>query len=156
MKPSWYSLYNLILALWVGGMAIFTFLVTPAVFRSFGRDTASQIVDRLFPGYFLYVLILAVLAFIVFFMVAGDQYKPAARLSFALLLAAIIINAYVAFKLHPDTLRVKRQVTSFERESPDSAARRQFARLHGLAASLNLLVLADGIALLLVGPALKK
>ena len=156
MKPSWYSLYNLILALWVGGMAIFTFLVTPAVFRSFGRDMASQIVDRLFPGYFLYIFVLAILAFIVFFMVAGDQYKPAARLSFALLLAAIVINAYVAFKLHPDTLRVKRQVTSFVSESPDSPARRQFARLHGLAASLNLLVFADGVVLLLVGPALKK
>jgi hypothetical protein len=156
MKMSWYSLYNLILALWVGGMSIFSFLVAPAIFRSFARDTASAMVDRLFPGYFLYVLILSVLAFIVFFMVAGDQYKPASRLSFALLLAALIMNAYIAFKLHPDTLKIKRQITSFERESPDSPARKQFARLHGLAASLNLLVLADGVVLLLVGPALRK
>src|SRR5512143_351457 len=156
MEPFWYSLFNLVREVWCLNLGVLTFVVTAAVFGFFGRDMASQIVDRLFPGYFLYIFILAIVAFIVFFMVAGDQYKPAARLSFALLLSAIIINAYVAFKLHPDTLRVKRQVTSFESESPDSPARRQFARLHGLAASLNLLVFADGVVLLLISPALKK
>ena len=156
MKLTWFSVYNLILSLWVGGMAIFTFIVAPAIFRSFGRDTASAIVDKLFPGYFLYTLILAALAFITFFTVAGDQYKPAARLSFALLLIALVINAYVAFKLHPDAIKVKRQIISFERESPDTPARKKFTRLHAASAVLNLLVLADGIVLLLVGPALKK
>jgi uncharacterized membrane protein len=156
MKLTWFSVYNLILSLWVGGMAIFTFLVAPAIFSSFGRDTASAIVDKLFPGYFLYTLILAALAFIAFFTVAGDQYKPAARLSFVLLLIALVINAYVAFKLHPDVTKVKRQIISFERESPDTPARKEFTRLHAASAVLNLLVLADGIVLLLVGPALKK
>jgi hypothetical protein len=156
MKLTWFSVYNLILALWVGGMAIFTFIVAPAIFRSFGRDTASAIVDKLFPGYFLYTLILAALAFITFFAVAGDQDKPAARLSFVLLIMALVINAYVAFKLHPDAIKAKRQIISFERESPDTPARKEFARLHAASAVLNLLVLADGIALLLVGPTLKK
>jgi uncharacterized membrane protein len=156
MKLTWFSLYNLILSLWVGGIAIFTFIIAPAVFRSFGRDTASSIVDRLFPGYFLYTLILAVLAFITFFTMAVDKYQPAVRISFVLLLIALVITAYVAFKLHPDAVKLKQQITSFERESPDSPARKQFARLHAVSASLNLLLLADGIALLMLGPALKK
>lgn len=156
MKVSWFSLYNLILALWVGGIAIFTFIVTPAIFRSFGKDMAGDIVGKLFPGYFLYMLILSALAFILFFTVAGDQSRPAARISFILLAMAILINVLVAFKLHPAAVNVKRQITSFERESPDSPARKQFARLHALSASLNLLLLADGITLLLVSPLLKK
>ena len=49
------ALYNLILALWVGGIFIYTFLVTPLIFNSFERDTASAIVDKLFPFYFPYV-----------------------------------------------------------------------------------------------------
>ncbi len=155
MKPSFFSLYTLILSLWIGGIAIFTFIVTPAIFRSFDRDLAGSIVGKLFPGYFLYLLVLSALAFIVFFVVAGDQSKPAARLSFFLLVIALAINAYVTFKLHPDTVRVKQQIASFERGS-DTPARKQFARLHALSASLNLLLFIDGIALLVIGPAMRK
>jgi hypothetical protein len=61
-------LYNLILALWVGGIFIFTFIVTPIIFQSFGRDYAGEIVGKLFPYYFPYNLILSVLALIVFFI----------------------------------------------------------------------------------------
>jgi hypothetical protein len=156
MKISWFPFYTLILALWVGGIAIFTFVVTPVIFKSYPRDLAGEIVGKLFPGYFLYMLILSALAFILFFTVADDQSRPAARVSFILLAIAILINVLVAFKLHPAAVNVKQQITSFERESPDSPARKQFARLHALSASLNLLLLADGITLLLVSPSLKK
>jgi len=52
MKAPLFSVYNLVLALWVGGISIFTFIVTPAIFRSYGRDQAGEIVGKLFPGYF--------------------------------------------------------------------------------------------------------
>jgi hypothetical protein len=150
------SFYNLILALWVGGITIFTFIITPVIFRSFGRDQAGDIVGRLFPGYYVYNLVLAALALILFFMVAEDQSSWAARISLFLVTIALVTNAFVTFKLHPDTVRVKQQIFSFEREAPDSPARKKFARLHAVSASLNVLLLADGIALLLIGPGLKK
>jgi hypothetical protein len=150
------SFYHLILALWVGGITVFTFITTPVIFRSFGRDLAGEIVGKLFPGYFLYNLVISALALILFFLVAGDQTSTAARLSLFLVTIALFINAYVVFKLHPDTVRVKQQIISFERESPDSPARKQFGRLHAVSASLNVLLLAEGIVLLLISPALKK
>ena len=52
MKLSWFSFYNIVLALWVGGMALFTFIVTPVIFKSYPRDQAGEIVGRLFPGLF--------------------------------------------------------------------------------------------------------
>lgn len=156
MKLSWMFFYTLILALWVGGIAVFTFVMTPVIFRSFDRDLAGEIVGKLFPGYFLYNLVIAALALVLFFLVAGDQTSPAARLSLFLVTLALFINAYVVFKLHPDTVRVKQQIVSFERESPDSPARRQFRRLHAVSATLNLMLLADGIVLLTISPALRK
>ena len=156
MRLSWFSLYDLILSLWVGGMAIFTFIVTPAIFKSFGRDEAGVIVGKLFPGYFTYVLVLSVLAFIVFFVVTGSKLDSISRLSFFLLIAALVVNLYVSLKLYPDAVKVKQEITSFERESPDSPARKRFTRLHAVSAVLNLAVLADGVILLLLGPALKK
>jgi uncharacterized membrane protein len=156
MKLSWFSFYNLALALWVGGMAIFTFVITPVIFKSYSRDMASEIVGKLFPLYFMYKLVLAALAMVLFFLVAEDHESAAYRLSLVLIAAAVIINVFIVYKLHPEAVRIKQQVASFERESPDSPARKKFTRLHALSASLNLLLLADGTALLLASPFLKK
>jgi len=156
MKRSWFSLYNLILSLWVGGIAAFTFVVTPVIFRSFGRDMAGRIVGELFPGYFLYNLGLAVLALLLFFVIAGDRATTAYRLSLFLLIAALFINLFIVFKLHPDTVKVKQAVSSFESESPDSPMRKRFSKLHAVSAVLNLLLLADGITLLAAAPLLKR
>lgn len=156
MKNAWFSLYTMLLALWVGGMAIFTFVTTPAIFKSYGRDMAGDIVGKLFPGYFLYLLILSALTLVIFFFVAGNRSAPAARLSLVLLAAAIVINGYVYFKVHPDAVSIKHRISSFERESKDTPARKAFSRLHAVSAVLNLLVLVDGIVLIIAAPGLRK
>jgi len=45
-------LYHLALAFWVGGVALFTFVLTPILFKTQPRDLAGKIVGVLFPGYF--------------------------------------------------------------------------------------------------------
>lgn len=73
-----------------------------------------------------------------------------------MLLAALIVNIFIVFKLYPEVVKAKQEVTSFERESPDSPARRKFTRLHALSATLNLFLIVDGITLLIAVPAIKK
>ena len=148
MKPILFSFYTLTLALWTGGMALFTFIVTPAIFRSYGRDQAGEIVGKLFPGYFLYLLVLSALALVLFFLLGANQASRPIRASLFLLVVAVIINAYVLFSLHPKAVQIKQQVVSFEKAAPDSPDRREFRKLHGISAVLNLALLADGIALL--------
>ncbi len=143
-------LYLLSLSLWVGGMSIFTFLVTPAIFRSFDRDRAGEIVGSLFPGYFFYTLVLSAVAFALFFLAGADGSRAASRASRFLLFAAVLANTYIVYKLHPDAVRAKRQVASFERDPRDSPARREFRKLHAVSSALNLGVLAVGIALLVL------
>lgn len=156
MKLLGFSLYTLTLALWVGGVTLFTFIATPVIFRSFGRDLAGEIVGKLFPGYFLYNFILVVLALALIFLFGCDRTMPAFRLSFLVLVAAIVVNGYIVFKLHPQMQQVKQEIASFEREPADSAARKKFRSLHGISAVLNLLHLAGGVTLLVVSPLLKK
>jgi uncharacterized membrane protein len=144
------SLYSVVLALWTGGMALFTFIVTPALFQSFSRDQAGEIVGKLFPGYFVYLLALSTLALVLFFLLGSDQASRSFRASLFLLVLGIIINAYVLFSLHPKTVEVKQQVASFERAAPDTPARKEFRRLHAVSAVLNLALLADGIVLLVL------
>jgi len=143
-------LYDVTLALWVGGITIFTFIVTPAIFRSFDRDMAGRIVGTFFNGYFLYNLSLSVIAFMLAFIVWPDRAKSAFKITLLLIAAAIAVNLFVSFKLYPDILAVKRQIVSFVTTPKDSPLRRQFTRMHVVSAVMNLFLLADGVALLII------
>jgi len=143
-------LYPLALALWTGGIALFTFIVTPAIFRSYSRDMAGEIVGVLFPGYFLFCLAVSAVALVLFLLVGPEQAPRTFRASLFLLGVAVIINAYILFSLHPRTVEVKRQVATFERSAPDSPARAEFRKLHAVSAALNLFLLLDGASLLVL------
>jgi uncharacterized membrane protein len=148
MRPFLSFLYIFTLSLWVGGIAIFTFIVTPAVFRSYGRDVAGEIVGRLFPGYFAYLLVLSVAALLLFLFQRSAATAVLFRVCLALLVTAVLVNAYVKFRLHPEAARIKQEIASFEQEAADAPARKAFRRLHAVSAVLNLFVLLDGAALL--------
>ena len=148
-------LYNLVLALWVGGISLFTFIVTPVIFRSFGRDVAGEVVGKLFPGYFLHTLLLSILALILFLASRPSLRKSAHTWSLLLIALAIIINMFVSFKLHPEIKKIKQEIPSFE-AAQESPLRKRFGQLHGVSATLNLILLADGVALLVISTVLKK
>ncbi|HTP51831.1 MAG TPA: DUF4149 domain-containing protein [Anaeromyxobacteraceae bacterium] len=156
VRPAWFATYALAVALWVGGTAVFTFLVTPILFRSFPRDLAGAIVGVLLPAYFPSVLAISAISLVAFLAATRDRSGASRRLSLALLCAALAVSGCVYFKVYPDAVAVKRQVASFERESPDSPARKEFARLHGVSMALNLFVVADAVALVLLLPAVGR
>ena len=149
---SLWVLYNLALALWTGGMAIYTFLITPKIFKSYDRDKAVAIVGLLFPGYFLYKLIFSLLALAFFLPLYAEArfFAGAWRaFSLALLLLAVILNAVHRFLLYPAIQRVKKEVRSFEADAK-SVPRRKFAKLHAASMLLNVMVLATGTALFIL------
>ena len=147
MRRLWLFLYDLTLALWVGGAAVFTLLVTPAVFRAFDRDRAGEVVGALFPVYFPFLLALSAAA-VLLLVLAGGSKAPGTRAAMLLAALAVVLNGYHLWKVYPDSLAVRRQVTSFVKDPSDSPARREFRRLHGISSALNLAVLADGLLLL--------
>jgi hypothetical protein len=112
---------------------------------------AGEIVGRLFPGYFLYNLILACAALVLFFLLHTEMDQQWARLSLFCLVIAVLINIFVYFKLHPGIKVIKREIHSFDTVSEDGPLRTKFRRLHAVSAVLNLILLADGVTLLLIG-----
>lgn len=111
---------------------------------------------KLFPGYFMYNLVLSVLSLILLVIMRPLFAKAGVKLSLILIVCAVIINLFVVFKLHPDAIRVKQEIHSFEVQADDSPARKEFRKLHAISASLNLLLLADGITLLFISRVLNK
>lgn len=150
------AVYRLTLALWVGGMAIFTFLVTPILFRGLGRDEAGRIVGMYFPAYFTYNLVLAGLALAAFFLLSRRGWR-APHWGCAFLLAlAVAAAGFVRFGYYPRAQAVKARIASFETVPASDPLRREFSRLHAASMALNLFLLADGVFLLLLAPRVRR
>lgn len=144
-------LYLLALAVLVGGGALYTFVLTPAIFGHYPRNTAGDVVGTMMPFYFAAMLGGATLATV---LLAALRRSLAVRwpaVCLALALAALGIQAYVQWGLYPKILAVKGQVASFEAD-PDAPARRAFRTLHGTSMLLNLITILDGAVLLALVP----
>jgi amino acid permease len=123
--------------------------VTPIIFKSYGRDTAGEIVGKLFPYYFPYNLIISILALILFLLFIMIRGKIKSKITLILLTIAVVTNFFITFKLYPDIKSVKQKITTFETESDDSPMRNKFRKLHRVSAGLNILLLIDGVVLLI-------
>jgi uncharacterized membrane protein len=148
-------LYAIALSLWVGGMSVFTFLVTPVIFRSFSRDEAGQIVGKLFPLYFPFTLAVCAAALVFLLLLGWERGGPGYRISLLLVSFAVVLTLYVNFRLYPEVEKVKQEVRSFE-TAPEDPARIRFRRLHAQSAVINLLIIADGLVLLVLLMRMRK
>jgi hypothetical protein len=150
------AVYRVALSLWVGGIALFTFVVTPVIFRTHGRDAAGKIVGSIFPAYFRYGLVLAALALLAR-IAAGEAFHGARQWVGTLLIAtAILSTGYQAYGLVPRMEQVKRSVISFETAPPEDPSRKEFSRLHGISMVVNLVVLLEGVVLVVAWESLRR
>jgi hypothetical protein len=147
-----YPLYSLVLALLVGGNALYTFLATPVVFAHFERDLAGRVVAAMMPYYFRYDLALILVAAVIFRVAAERRGDRAYWGSVALLSTGAVVALAVVSWLYPAMVEVRAGVSSFAADAPITEARLAFRRLHGLSSALNLLLLGVGTALLLLAP----
>jgi hypothetical protein len=141
-------IYQLALTFWVGGAALFTFTLTPTLFRSYSRDMAGGIVGVLIPGYFYWGLACGLIALLCLFLTRsqGRQVRAA-----SILLAIMVsLTAAQAFIIVPRAAALKKDIPSFDTTPPDHPVRVQFRKLHGVSAVANLAVIAGGILLVIV------
>jgi uncharacterized membrane protein len=143
------AIYRLALALWVGGMSVFTFVVTPVIFRTQGREAAGKIVGATFPVYFRFCMVVAVVA-LVARAAAGVAFSGARQLAgTALIVLCLGIVSYHTYGLAPRMAAVRETIVSLETAPKENPARQEFSRLHGLSMTLNLVVIAFGVVLIL-------
>jgi hypothetical protein len=148
--------YRLALSLWVGGMAFFTFVVTPVIFRTQGREAAGKMVGAIFPLYFRYGLVLTVIALLAR-IAAGEAFHGVRQwVGTVLILTAFLLSGYQAYGVAPRMERVKQSVASFDAAPPDDPSRREFSRLHGFSMAVNLAILLEGVALIVAQDAFRR
>ena len=128
-----------------GGASLFTFILTPTIFKSYNRDIAGGIVGTLFPGYFKWGLVCGVIAFATVFMSSAVKHKTIAAIIIAVMIAITSVQAFV---IEPKAASLKEAIPSFETTPKDDPLRIQFRKLHGVSAVSNLAVIGAGIVLI--------
>jgi hypothetical protein len=140
-------LYRLALAFWVGGVALFTFVLTPILFKTQPRDLAGKIVGVLFPGYFRWGLACGAIALLCLLLQRGRSFVP----SLVLLVVMLAATTFQALVIEPKAAALKEQIGSFETTSKDDdPLRKEFSRLHAVSAVCNIIVFAGGVALVVL------
>ena len=139
-------IYRLAVTFWVGGVAIFTFVLTPIIFKANDRDTAGRIVGALFPGYFRWGLACGAVALVTLAIQRGK----CSVVSLALLIVMLTLTAFQGFYIEPRVAALKKEIPSFVTTPKDHPLRKEFARLHGVSAVCNLTVFAGGVALVVL------
>jgi hypothetical protein len=138
-------LYRLALAFWVGGVALFTFVLTPILFKTQPRDLAAKIVGVLFPGYFRWGLACGTVALLCL-LLRGRNFVPA----LVLLIVMLVATAVQALVIEPKAALLKVQIGSFETTPKEAPLRQEFSRLHAVSAVCNIVVFAGGVALIVL------
>lgn len=138
--------YRLLIAFWVGGATLFTFVLTPTLFKRFDRDLAGNIVGVLFPGYFKWGLICGVVALACLLFTRGRHWV----VSSVIIVAMLMITSLQAYVIEPKAAAIKQEIPSFVTTPADHPARKAFKKLHGISAVGNLGVIGGGIALLIL------
>jgi len=139
-------LYRLALTFWVGGVALFTFVLTPILFKTQPRDLAGEIVGVLFPGYFIWGLACGAVALFCLLLQRGRFFVPA----LVLLILMLSATAFQFFYIEPKAAALKQQIGSFETTSKGHPLRQEFSRLHAVSAVCNLAIFAGGVALIVL------
>ena len=139
-------LYRLAIAFWVGGVAIFTFVLTPIIFKAYDRDVAGQIVGALFPAYFRWGLCCGLVGFIALLVLRGRSFIP----SLVIIVVMLALTSFGAFYIEPRAAALKKEIPSFVTTPKDHPLRKEFSRLHGMSAASNLAVFGGGVALVIL------
>lgn len=139
-------LYRLAISFWVGGAALFTFVLTPIIFKVNDRDTAGKIVGSLFPGYFKWGLACGIAALATLLLIRGKNFTPA----LLVLLLMLSLTAFQAFSIEPRAAAIKREIPSFVTTPKEHPKRQEFSRLHAISAVCNLTVIGAGVILIVL------
>ncbi len=144
-------IYLLSISLWIGGMAFFSFLAAPSIFKVLPREAAGNVVANIFPKYYWQGIICGVIALGTSSVLGMRERWNMLLIVRTLMIAVMVIGVlYSVVILQPKIQSVKAQITSFESLAPTDPVRLEFGRLHGRSFSVNAAVLLLGVIVVFI------
>jgi uncharacterized membrane protein len=144
-------IYLLSVALWIGGMAFFSFMAAPSIFHVLPREEAGKVVADIFPKYYWQGILCGAIA-LATSVVLGMRERWNILLIVRTIMIGVMLTGvlYSVVILQPKIQAVKSQITSFESLPPTDPLRFEFGRLHGRSFSVNAAVLLLGVIVVFI------
>jgi uncharacterized membrane protein len=144
-------IYLLSVALWIGGIAFFSFMVAPSIFKVLPREEAGMVVSDIFPKYYWQGIICGAIALITSITLGVRERWNILLIVRTIMLGVMVVGIlYSVVVLQPKIQAVKAQVPSFESLAPTDPLRLEFGRLHGRSFSVNAAVLLLGVIVVFI------
>jgi uncharacterized membrane protein len=144
--------YLLTLAVWVGSIVFFSFVVAPTVFKTLKPEDAAAVIRRIFSKYYAVGLVCAAVGIFCVGILAVDRAfaKWPAILSLLLLAAMGGTDVWLRQAVMPqmNQLRDQRAKVLASGQEPVAEAESEWQALHRLSVQLNGAVLICGLALI--------
>jgi uncharacterized membrane protein len=144
-------IYLLSIALWLGGMAFFSFLAAPSIFNILAREEAGKVVSDIFPKYYWQGLICGAIALMTSIALGTRDRWNTLLIARTIIIGVMVLGIlYAVVILQPKVQAVKAQITSLESLAPTDPLRLEFGRLHGRSFSVNAAVLLLGVIVVFI------
>ena len=141
-------------ALWLGAMGFFAFMVAPAAFSTLERDAAGKFVGAVFPRYYALGLALGLAALAgLGGRWIGGGWRGWDWLPAGLVLLMLASTLYAGAVVLPAAHAAREAIREAD-ANPSAAA--AFARLHRLSGILNAVVMLSGVVVLVVEMARRR
>ena len=136
------------IALWLGAMGFFAFVVAPAAFTTLEREAAGRFVAAVFPRYYTMGLALGLAALAgLGARWLGAGWRGSDWLPVGLVLLMLALMFYAGAVVLPAAHAARE---AMRQAGMDPAAAAGFARLHRLSGILNAVVMVSGVLLLVI------
>jgi hypothetical protein len=138
--------YLLSLAVWLGTIVFFSFVVAPTVFSALPRAEAGQVVSAIFPIYYRVGYVCGA-ALLLTSLVLWRSARPASRrrvLGVALGAVMLALTAYAGVGVQPRAHALR---TALHDPAAPARLKEEFDRLHRRAVQLNGAVLIGAVVL---------
>ncbi len=139
-------IHLLSVVVWIGSIIFFSFIAAPAIFKMLPRETAGDVVGKIFPQYykigsFCGVFAIASLLFL-------SEGSPPDNWRLVALGLMTLLTFFSAFRIGPKVRRLKADLRAAEEGTDREEKQQQFSRLHGFSMILNMIVLLVGLIFL--------
>jgi len=141
-------IYRLSLGTWLGAIVLVSFVVAPTVFRNLPRQTAGEVMGKVFGGYYSLGIGLGLLALIALVLLTlRSGWSRPVIISVCLLVVMLASAGHVRYRIMPELMDVRAQVWAAADGADVSALRGRLDRLHHQSVRLNGAMLLIGIGL---------
>ena len=140
------------ISFWLGIMGFFSFVAAPALFTTLDRERAGSLVAVLLPRYYLFGIIMGLLALVgVLGRAMGKRGRAIEWGALVLTLLMLALTVYSMMVLLPQAESARLAMRSLPPSTGMvSEAALAFGRAHRLAVVLNLLTMLAGLTLVFV------